>query len=78
MERYQILKEVILNIDEVISYLRLPQNGLYSDLLNLHKRLRGIEEQSVENIISCLGVGTNDVSFTKNILNLAETKSNLK
>ncbi len=72
--RYEKLKDVVLNIDEVKIALRLPKGGLYCSLLDLHKRLNNINETTVDKIIKCAEWGRRDISFTKNLYDLAETK----
>lgn len=75
-ERYELLKDVVLNIDEVKKELRLPKGGLYDSLLDLHKHLYDTDKETVTGIIKCMGTGTYDISFSKDIYNLAERIKN--
>lgn len=72
-ERYDRLKDVVVPIDLVKTTLRLPKGGLYDSLLNLHKKLYETETQTVDKIIESCGWGRRDISFTKNLYNLAES-----
>lgn len=76
MEKYELLKDVFVNIDELKKEIRLPKGGLYDSLLDLHKRLYNVEDQTVDKLINATGWGRRDVQFTKTLYNLAE--KNLK
>ena len=65
MEKYELLKDVFVNINELKKEIRLPKGGLYDSLLDLHKRLYNVEEQTVDKLINATGWGRRDMQFTK-------------
>lgn len=70
--RYEVLKDVEVNINDLIKHLRLAKDGLYDTLFKFHMKRHNVESRTVEIIILITGWGTRDISFSKKLYDLAQ------